>query len=91
MRPTGFMDVTSTAPRPPSQSLGESARLPEVLEVNVTSATEVDPALQKAIATLTVTAEHHRIGILVTRTGPGSYIVRASPAVPPRIIQQQYE
>lgn len=91
MRRTDLMDVTSTAQHSASQSQAESERLPGKLEVSVTSATEVDPALQKAIASVTETAEHHRIGVLVTRTGPGRYTVQASPAVPYRLIQQKYE
>lgn len=76
--------------RPSSPTQGENERLPGVLEVNVTTAEEVDNALEEAIAVITKTATHHRVGILVTRTGPGSYIVRAHPAVPYGLIRQQH-
>lgn len=63
-------------------------RLPGMLEVNVGRASEVDNALEDAIAEITKTATYHRVGILVTRTGAGSYIVRAHPAVPYGLIRQ---
>lgn len=75
---------------PASTSQGENERLPGVLEVNVTTAEEVDNALGEAIAVITKTATHHRVGVLVTRTGAGSYIVRAHPAVPYGLIRQQH-
>lgn len=65
-------------------------RLPGMLEVNVESANEVDNALEEALAVITKTATHHRVGILVTRTGAGSYIVRAHPAVPFGLIRQHH-
>jgi hypothetical protein len=85
------MNVTNR--RAPTQLLSSPAkggreRLPGMVEVNVTSAAEVDKALEEAIAVISETATHHRVGILVTRTGAGSYIVRAHPAVPFGLIRQ---
>lgn len=61
-----------------------------MVEVNVQSTAEVEPALEEAIAVIRETAAHHRIGILVTRTGAGSYIVRAHPAVPYGLVRRQH-
>ncbi|MDQ0239508.1 hypothetical protein [Arthrobacter bambusae] len=57
-------------------------RLTGMLEVNVSKAEDLDPALEEAIAVITKTAAQHHIGVMVTRTGSGRYIVRAHPAVP---------
>ena len=73
---------------PSSPSQGENELLPGVLEVNVTTAEEVDKALEEAITAITKTATHHCVGVLVTRTGAGSYIVRAHPAVPYGLVRQ---
>jgi hypothetical protein len=75
---------------PSSPTQGENERLPGVLEVNVTTAEEVDKALEEAIAVINKSATHHRVGVLVTRTGAGSYLVRAHPAVPYGLIRQQH-
>lgn len=72
------------------QSQAEHSRLPGVLEVNVVSAAEVDQALEEAIAIVMATASHHGTGVLVTRIGVGSYIVRAHPGVPHGLIRQQH-
>lgn len=69
---------------------GERERLPGMVEVNVSSAAEVDKALEETITVITKTATHHHVGILVTRTGAGSYIVRAHPAIPYGLIRQQH-
>jgi hypothetical protein len=60
-----------------------------MLEVNVGSSAEVDQALEEAIAVIAEAAAHHRVGVLATRTGAGSYIVRAHPAIPFGLIRQQ--
>jgi hypothetical protein len=73
----------------PSVYTDDNRILPGMLEVNVNSAAEVDLALEKAIAVITETATHHRTGVLVTRIGAGSYIVRAHPSVPFGLIRQQ--
>ena len=70
---------------------GRSDSRPGMLEVNVASAAEVDQALEEAISVITEAATHHRVGVLVTRTGPGNYIVRAHPAVPHGLIRQQHQ
>ena len=84
------MNKTAPTHRPVSQETDQNKRLPGVVEVNVHSAAEIDPALEEAIAVVRETAAHHRIGILVTRTGAGSYIVRAHPAVPHGLVRQQH-
>ncbi|MFJ4172238.1 hypothetical protein ACIPY3_22230 [Paenarthrobacter sp. NPDC089714] len=63
---------------------------PGAVEVNVTMQSEVDQALEDAILRVQKAAIRHRTGIMVTRTGPGSYIVRAHPAVPYGLIRQQH-
>lgn len=83
------MNKTGSTQRAASQEPDGNKRLPGMVEVNVHSAAEVDPALEEAIALIRETAAHHRIGILVTRTGAGSYIVRAHPAVPYGLVRQQ--
>lgn len=72
---------------PPPQ--GEYHQLPGMLEVNVNSAIEVARALEQAIATITETAKHHGMGVLVTCVGAGSYIIRAHPGVPYGVVRQQ--
>jgi dissimilatory sulfite reductase (desulfoviridin) alpha/beta subunit len=65
--------------------------LPGMVEVNATTAEEVFKALEEAITVIAKTAAHHRMGVLVTRAGAGSYIVRAHQAVPYGLIRQQQE
>jgi hypothetical protein len=62
---------------------------PGMLEVNVKEA-KVDEALEEAISQVTEAAVRHQTGGLVTRVGPGSYIVRAHPAVSYGRTRQQY-
>lgn len=85
--------INKTAPlqHPAAQAENGDQRLPGMLEVNVTSGKELDHALEEAIAVVKETAAYHRIGVLITRTGVGSYIVRAHPAVPYGLIRQQHE
>lgn len=71
--------------------LGGCTPSPGMLEVNVKDACEVDEALQKAVSQVTEAAVRHQTGVLVTRVGPGRYIVRAHPAVPYGLTRQQYE
>lgn len=77
--------------RAASQEPGGSKRLPGMVEVNVQNAAEVDSALDEAIALIRETAAHHQMGILITRTGAGSYVVRAHPTVPCGLVRQQHE
>lgn len=84
------MNKTALTHRPAGQEPDGNKRLPGMVEVNVHSAAGVDPALEEAIGVIRETAAHHRIGILVTRTGAGSYIVRAHPAVPYGLVRQQH-
>lgn len=83
------MNKTAPTQRPASQEPDGHKGLPGMVEVNVHSAAEIDSALDDAIAVIRETAAHHRIGILVTRTGACSYIVRAHPAVPFGLVRQQ--
>ncbi|CAN7337589.1 hypothetical protein LJR014_001863 [Arthrobacter sp. LjRoot14] len=73
----------------PASARGGDWRHPGMLEVNVTTAADLAQALKEAIAAVAESAEHHGTGILVTRTGAGSYVVRAHPAVPSGFIRQQ--
>ncbi|WP_156642253.1 hypothetical protein [Arthrobacter sp. B6] len=62
---------------------------PEMLEISVNSASEVDTALEEAIEHVKVAANNHRTGILVTRIRPGGYIVQAHSAVPHGLVRQR--
>jgi hypothetical protein len=62
---------------------------PGMLEVNVTTGADIDQALEEAIAVVAKSAEHHGTGVLVTRIGANSYVVRAHPAVPSGCIRRQ--
>ncbi|MDQ0618115.1 hypothetical protein [Arthrobacter globiformis] len=73
------------------QALNEDRPLSGMLEVNVKTAADVDQDLEDAIARITEAAKRHETGVMVTRIGPGSYIVRAHPAVPYGLIRQQHE
>jgi hypothetical protein len=64
---------------------------PGMVEVTIESSSQVDPALEDAVAKVKDAAIHHRTGIMITRTGPGRYIVRAHPAVPWGLIRQIHE
>lgn len=69
---------------------GGGERLPGMLEVHVSKAEGLDQALEEAISEITKAATHHHMGIMVTQTGAGRYIVRAHPAVPYGLIRQQH-
>ncbi|MFC7846946.1 hypothetical protein ACFUTU_00560 [Arthrobacter sp. NPDC057388] len=62
---------------------------PGMIEVNVSEASDVDQALENAVASVMDAADRHRTGVMITRTGPGRYIVRAHPTVPHGLIRQQ--
>jgi len=62
-----------------------------MVEVNVSSATELDDALEDAVTLVKESAIHYRIGVMITRIGPGSYTVRAHPGVPYGLIRQQHD
>ena len=85
------MNKTAPPQRPASQEPDGNKRIPGMVEVNVHSPDEIDPALEEAIAAVSETAAHHLMGILVTRTGAGSYIVRAHPGVPCGLVRQERE
>lgn len=61
-----------------------------MLKVNVTRASEVDEALAIAIAYVRPAATERGSGILVTRTGAGSYDVHADLAVPYGLVHQRH-
>jgi hypothetical protein len=73
-----------------TQAPNEVQPLPGMLEVNVKKAADVDKALEDAITRVTEAAKHHQTGVMVTRIGPGRYIVRAHPAVPYGLTRQQH-
>lgn len=64
---------------------------PGMVQVHVEDSAELDRALDDAIESIKSAANQHRTGIMVTRTGPGRYIVRAHPAVPHGLIRQRHE
>lgn len=68
----------------------EGERLTGMVEVNVSKAEQLDRALEEAIAVIAKAAAHHHMGIMVTRTGVGRYVVRAHPAVPYGLVRQQH-
>jgi hypothetical protein len=63
---------------------------PGVIEVRVTEASQLDPSLDAAVELIKEAATEHGTGIMITRLGPGHYIVRAHPEVPHGLIRQQY-
>lgn len=67
---------------------GSMENRPGMLEVNGISAAGLEQALEEAIARVSAAAAYHRVGVLVSRTGPESYIVRAHPTVPHGLIRQ---
>jgi hypothetical protein len=73
-----------------NQAPNEDRLISGMLEVNVKKAADVDQALEDAIAQITEAAKRHVTGVMVTRIGPGRYIVRAHPAVPYGLIRQQH-
>lgn len=62
---------------------------PGMVEVRVTEASDLDRALNDAVGSVMGAAELYRIGVMITRTGPGHYVVRAHPAVPHGLIRHQ--
>lgn len=64
---------------------------PGVVEVRIDDAADADKALDEAVAAVKDSAIRHHAGILVTKTGPGQYTVRAHPAVPFGLTRQQYK
>ena len=85
------MNKTGSARHAASPEPDGNKRLPGMVEVNVQNTAEADSALDEAIALIRETAAHHRMGILITRTGAGSYIVRVHPTVPFGLVRQQHE
>ncbi|WP_394525590.1 hypothetical protein [Paenarthrobacter nicotinovorans] len=65
-------------------------RSPGMVEVLVDRAVDLDGALNQAIGVVRAAAEEHETGIMVTRIGPGSYIVRADPVVPFGLVRQRH-
>ena len=84
------MDVAVTTGTGRKPVMREPARPPGMLEVNVSSPAELDEALENAVSLVMESAAHHGIGVMVTRIGIGSYIVRAHPAVPCGLVRQQH-
>lgn len=67
-----------------------SQHSPGMIEVRIEYASETDHALNEAVERVKDAATKHGTGIMITRTGPGTYIVRAHPAVPFGLVRQQY-
>jgi len=64
---------------------------PGMVEINVEEAIPVERAIDDAIAFVKEAADRHQTGVMVTRTAPGRYVVRAHPAVPHGLIRQRQE
>lgn len=64
---------------------------PGMVEVKVDDYSELDRKLNEALEAVRAAATRHQIGIMVTRTGPGQYVVRAHPAVPSGLVRRQHE
>jgi hypothetical protein len=63
---------------------------PGMVEVTVHEYLEVDAILDNAVAVVQEAAIRHQTGIMITRTGPGQYIVRGHSEVPFGLIRQQH-
>jgi len=61
---------------------------PGMIEVRVENVLEVDKALNNAVNSIQPAAIRHQVGIMITQTGPGHYIVRAHPEVPYGLTRQ---
>jgi hypothetical protein len=61
---------------------------PGMIEVRVEDALQVDQALNSAVVGIQPAAIRHQVGILISRIGPGYYIVRAHPEVPYGLTRQ---
>ncbi|MHA7193881.1 hypothetical protein ACX800_08945 [Paenarthrobacter nitroguajacolicus] len=61
-----------------------------MVEINDANTGEPDEALAHAVAIVTESASFHKVGVMITRIGTGSYIVRAHPAVPYGLVRQQH-
>lgn len=81
--------INSTSHVAAEGARGGGERLPGMLEVHGATPEELNQKLQDAIDIVTRAGAHHHIGVLVTPTGPGGYIVRAHPAVPAGLVRQQ--
>lgn len=74
--------MTATVPMAP---------FPGTIEVSVKDSAQLDQALNDGIAGVMAAATLHHTGVLVIRTAPGRYVVRAHPEVPYGLTQQQYQ
>lgn len=63
---------------------------PGMIEVKVDRQSDVDQALEDAIAIVRDAATRHQTGIMITRIGAGRYVVRAHPEVPFGLVRQQH-
>lgn len=55
---------------------------PGMVEIRVDDASAVEGAIDDAIALIEEAADRHQTGVMISRTAPGCYVVRAHPAVP---------
>lgn len=72
-----------------ARQLSPEARLTGMIEVHSEKVTDIDATLDEAIKVVTRAAEHHRMGILVTRISSGSYVVRVHPHVPVGLVRHR--
>lgn len=68
--------------------LSREARLTGMVEVHTENVADIDASLEEAIKVVTLAAERHHMGILVTRIQSGRYVVRAHPLVPAGLVRQ---
>lgn len=61
-----------------------------MVEVQVEKASELNAALEDAVATVSRAASEHRTGILITGINASAHVVRPHPGVPFGLIRQQY-
>ncbi|MGX1161377.1 hypothetical protein FBY31_0249 [Arthrobacter sp. SLBN-100] len=64
---------------------------PGMVEVLISDPSELEIALAEAIEVVSEAATNHSLGIMVTRVGIGSYVVRAHPEVPFGLIRQRHK
>ena len=79
------LSLADTGSRPGTTGISRG-----VVEVNVEKATDLDDALNEAVALMLEGAAKRKNGILVTRMGVGRYIVQEHPEVPIGLIRERY-
>ena len=82
------MDVTAETGQRPDRC--ELDRPPGMVEINVANMREPEEELANAVAIVTESASFHKVGVMITRIGTATYVVRAHPAVPYGLVRQQH-